>query len=50
MSSSCLSDIFIIWSFFKALLIPCEIPVYKPAKPIVDAIFGATDLTNGRAI
>ena len=27
MSSSCLSDIFIIWYFFKALLIPCEIPV-----------------------
>ena len=28
-------------SFFKALLIPCEIPVDNPAKPIVDAILGA---------
>ena len=36
--------------FFKALLIPCEIPVDKPANPIVDAILGATDLTKGRAI
>ena len=36
--------------FFKALLIPCEIPVDKPAKPIVEAILGATDLTNGKAI
>ena len=36
--------------FFKSLLIPCEMPVDKPAKPIVDAILGATDLTNGRAI
>ena len=37
-------------NFFKGLLIPCEIPVDNPAKPIVDAILGATDLTNGRAI
>ena len=36
--------------FFKALLIPCEIPVDKPANPIVDAILGATDFTNGKAI
>ena len=36
--------------FFNALLIPCEIPVDKPAKPIVDAILGATDLTKGRAM
>ena len=36
--------------FFKALLIPCEIPVDNPAKPIVDAFLGAIDLTSSRAI
>ena len=36
--------------FFKALLIPWLIPVDKPANPIVDAILGANDLTNGKAI
>ena len=30
--------------FFKALLIPCEIPVDNPAKPIVDAILGNAGL------
>ena len=36
--------------FFNVLLIPCEIPVDNPANPIVDAILGATDLINGKAI
>ena len=30
--------------FFKALLIPCEIPVDNPASPIVDAILGNAGL------
>ena len=36
--------------FFNALLIPCKILVDNPAKPIVDAILGNADLTNGIAI
>ena len=36
--------------FFKALLIPCEIPVDNPAKPIVDAILGNASLIILKAV
>ena len=36
--------------FFKALLIPCEIPVNNPAKPIVDAILGNAGLIILKAV
>ena len=36
--------------FFKALLIPCEIPVDNPAKPIVDAILGNVGLIILKAV
>ena len=36
--------------FFKALLIPCEIPVDNPAKPIVDAILGNAGLIILKAV
>ena len=36
--------------FFKALLIPCEIPVDNPDKPIVDAILGNAGLIILKAV
>ena len=36
--------------FFKDFLIPCEIPVDNPAKPIVDAILGNVGLIILKAV
>ena len=49
-SLTCFSFNLIIVSFFKALLIPCEIPVDNPAKLIVLAILGNAGLIILKAV
>ena len=49
-SLTCFSFNLIIVSLFKALLVPCEIPVDNPAKPIVDAILGNVGLIILKAV